>query len=284
MQISGLHRGLVYDSPSQTFLTEKEDVQKWLKQTEFFDDSYKKKRGTVLLIAGSKKYTGAAVLAGNGAMQSGAGVVTVLTPKSALNSVSERILPEVMVSILDETKSGAVAEEAFDEIERFRSKTDAVGIGSGLNSDEKTTCKLVRKVVEAKGTPIVIDADGLNALSPFELIGSEDSPLILTPHEGEFLRLLGADDKEAIKDRVKAVRDFAKKHKVILILKGERTLIGNPNGIVVINPTGNSGLGKAGNGDNLTGIITGFIAQAEQAGVDIFETVIAAVYVAGFSG
>ena len=112
----------------------------------------------------------------------------------------------------------------------------------------------------------------------------DELPLILTPHEGEFLRLLGTKDKDVIKDRVKAVRDFAEKHKVILVLKGERVLIAEPDGQVVINPTGNSGLGKAGNGDNLTGIITGFVAQAVQTKVEIFETVVAAVYISGLAG
>jgi NAD(P)H-hydrate epimerase len=83
---------------------------------------------------------------------------------------------------------------------------------------------------------------------------------------------------------VKAVREFAETHKVILVLKGERVLIGAPDGTVVVNPTGNSGLGKAGNGDTLTGIITGFIAQAVQMKVDIFETVVAAVYISSLAG
>ncbi len=109
-------------------------------------------------------------------------------------------------------------------------------------------------------------------------------PLILTPHEGEFLRLLGTDDKDAIKDRVTAVRDFAVANDVILVLKGERVLIGSPDGRVVVNPTGNSGLGKAGNGDTLAGILAGFVAQAVKFEIDIFETVVAAVYVAGMAG
>jgi hydroxyethylthiazole kinase-like uncharacterized protein yjeF len=109
-------------------------------------------------------------------------------------------------------------------------------------------------------------------------------PLILTPHEGEFLRLLGTDDKAAIKDRVAAVRDYATANGVILVLKGERVLIGSPDGRVVVNPTGNSGLGKAGNGDTLAGILAGFIAQAVKFDIDIFETVVAAVYVAGMAG
>jgi NAD(P)H-hydrate epimerase len=99
--------------------------------------------------------------------------------------------------------------------------------------------------------------------------------------------LLGVEkDKadEILKDRVAAVRDFATKHKVILVLKGERVLIAEPGGKVVVNPTGNSGLGKAGNGDTLTGILIGFVAQAVQMKIDIFETVVAACYVAGMAG
>ena len=98
------------------------------------------------------------------------------------------------------------------------------------------------------------------------------------------MRLLGTDDKEVIKDRVAAVRDFAQNNNVILVLKGERVLIGHPDGRVVVNPTGNSGLGKAGNGDTLTGILAGFVAQAVAMEVDIFETVVAAVYIAGLAG
>jgi NAD(P)H-hydrate epimerase len=156
----------------------------------------------------------------------------------------------------------------------------------------------------------VVDADGLTALSPWsvngpavaddnggagespafqsdELAALRSLPLILTPHEGEFKRLLGVEGDEAnevLKDRVQAVRDFATRFNVILVLKGERALIAAPDGRVVVNPTGNSGLGKAGNGDTLTGIITGFVAQATQMNIDIFETVVAAVYIAGMAG
>jgi len=87
-----------------------------------------------------------------------------------------------------------------------------------------------------------------------------------------------------LKDRVAAVREFSQKHGVILVLKGERVLIGEPGGKVVVNPTGNSGLGKAGNGDTLTGVLAGFVAQAAKMNIDVFETVVAAVYVAGMAG
>ncbi len=280
----GSPQELIDNSPSKLFLTEKEDAQKWLNQTKYTSDSYKNKRGHALLIVGSKEYTGAAVLAGNAAMLSGVGLTTIATSESAQTAIAAKVLEEVITRRLPETDSGAIAENAFETIENLIEKVDVVGIGCGLSSAEQTTRDFVRKIVEKRQTPVVIDAGGLNALSPFDLSGSDELPLILTPHEGEFLRLLGTTDKDAIKDRVKAVRDFAAKHRVILVLKGERVLIGAPDGVVVINPTGNSGLGKAGNGDTLTGIITGFVAQAVQMKVDTFETVVAAVYLSSLAG
>ncbi len=275
---------LIEASPSQLFVAERADAKHWLEQTKFSDDSYKNKRGHALLIAGSNNYAGAAVLCGNAAIRSGVGLVTIATPESARNSIASRALPEVMVRGVAETESGAISEKAFPEIEKFWKNIDAVAIGSGLSSSDESTRKFVRKVVENRKTPVVIDADGLNSLAPFDLQGLGDLPLILTPHEGEFLKLLGTKDKEILSDRVHAVRDFAQKHDVILVLKGERALIAAPDGRVIINPTGNSGLGKAGNGDTLTGIIAGFLAQAVQMRVDICETVVAAVYFAGFAG
>lgn len=275
---------LVADSPSKLYLAEKEDARSWAGTTFFQDDSYKNKRGHALLIAGSKDYAGAAVLCGNAAIRSGVGLVTVATPESAHETVASRVLPEVMVRSLQETPGGALSEAAFPEIEEFWKKIDAVAIGSGLSSDDESTGKFVREVVRHRRTPMVIDADALNLLAPFELKGSDELPLILTPHEGEFLRLLGTTDKTALKDRVAAAREFAQTHNVILVLKGERALIAGPDGVVVVNPTGNSGLGKAGNGDTLTGIITGFIAQSMQFKKDVFEAVVAAVYIAGMAG
>ena len=294
----GSPQELISNSPSKLFLSEKEDAQSWLEQTKFTSDSYKNKRGHALLIVGSKEYTGAAVLAGNAAMLSGVGLTTIATSESAQTAIAAKVLEEVITRSLPETKNGAITKKAYETIEKLLEKVDVVGIGCGLTSNEKTTKDFVREVIVKRKTPIVIDADALNALSPFDLEGSDDLPLVLTPHEGEFRRLLGTEDKDAIKDRVKAVRDFAEKYNVILVLKGERVLIGAPDGRVVINPTGNSGLGKAGNGDTLTGIITGFIAQtiavlkentfytaaATPKIYEVFEAVIAAVYISSLAG
>ena len=270
---------------------------RWLEQTKFTDNSYKNKRGHTLLIAGSGSYSGAAVLCGNAAMRSGVGLVTIVTPRSSKDSVVSRVLPEVMVRGVSETDSGSISDDAFIEIRDLLEKADSVAIGSGLSQDESTK-RFVQKVVVERKCPTVIDADALNLLSPFrtemqkparnkaasKTYSSHELPLILTPHEGEFMRLLGTDDKEVIKDRVAAVREFSAKHGVILVLKGERVLIGEPGGKVVVNPTGNSGLGKAGNGDTLSGILAGFVAQAVKFEIDMFETVVAAVYIAGMAG
>jgi len=276
---------LIESSPSQLFLADEKDAERWLEQTKFTSASYKNKRGHALLVAGSKNYAGAAVLCANAAIRSGVGLVTIATPESMQTAIAARVLSEVMTRGVAETKNGAIAEQAFEEISKFvEEKADAVAIGSGLSETDASTKKLVRKVVENRTTPVIIDADGLNLLAPFKLKGSSELPLILTPHAGEFLKLTGAKNKEAVKDRVKFVRDFAQKHNVIVVLKGERNLIAAPDGRVVINPTGNSGLGKAGNGDTLAGILAGFVAQAAQMKVDIFETVVAAVYIAALAG
>jgi NAD(P)H-hydrate epimerase len=279
----GSPQELIDNSPSQLFLAEKSDAQDWLEKSKFSNDSHKTTRGRAIFVAGSRNMAGAAVLAANAAMRSGVGLIRVATAQSAQNAVSSHAYPEVMVAGLPETSEGAVSADAFGKITELSEKMHVVSIGSGLSSKEETTKNLVRKVVENRQTPVVIDADGLNSLAPFDLQGSEEFPLILTPHVGEMKKLLG-NDEEKFEDRVKIVREFTAKHQVFLVLKGERSLIAAPDGRVVVNPTGNSGLGRAGNGDTLAGIVTAFVAQAVAMKLDIFESIVAAIYTAGFAG
>ena len=274
---------LVNRVDSKLYLATREDAQRWLAATEFTPDSYKFKRGHALLIAGSADYSGAAVLCGDAAIRSGVGLVTIATPGSSRQSIIGRVQPEVMVRGVAETEKGAISEQALGEVKSFvERKVTAVAIGSGLSSDEETTRKFVRAVVENRSTPVVIDADGLNSLAPFDITGSDELPLILTPHIGEFKRLLGADEDPA--DVIATLREFAQRHHVFVVLKGERPMIADPKGCIVANPTGNSGLGKAGNGDTLTGLIVGFVAQAEAVKIGVFETLVAALYLAGLAG
>src|SRR5215213_7622656 len=273
----------------RVFVTEAEDARAWLVSTRYTPDSYKNTHGHVLIAAGSRGYSGAAALCGNAAMRSGAGLVTIATPASAQVSVAGSAMPEVITTALAETDRGAVSDEATNHFLSLAQKATVVAVGPGLTSDDERTRRFVRTVVERRTTPCVIDADGLNSLAPWPatLKGSDQHPLILTPHPGEMLRLMGTEDKSALDDRVSAAREFAAANHVILVLKGARSLVATPDGRVFINPTGNAGLGTAGAGDTLTGLISGFLAQAYgtlQDRADAIITTLAALYVGGLAG
>src|SRR5262245_10589648 len=279
---------LVAQKKTSLLLPEASDSRSWLVQTRYTPDSYKNKHGHVLVIAGSRGFTGAAGLCANAAMRSGAGLVTVATPASAQPLVATQVMPEVMTTALAETDRGAVSDEALDYALKFAARTEVVAIGPGLSSEDERTRSFVRSFVERRRTALVIDADGLNCLAPWpaDLQGSDEAPIVLTPHPGEMKRLLGVEDKSALEDREAVAKEFASANRVILVLKGSRALVAAPDGSVVVNSTGNAGLGTAGAGDTLTGIITGFLAQAYGTlrNADALQTVIAAVYIAGLAG
>lgn len=280
---------LLEATKSELFLIEEEDARVWLKKTRYTPDSYKSTHGHALIIAGSRGMTGAAALCGKSAMRAGAGLVTIATADSAQQTVAARSIPEIMTATLSETSQGAISLEAVEQAMKLALRANVFAIGPGLSSVDESTRRFVREVVERRTIPVVIDADGLNALAPWptELRGAHECPLILTPHAGEMLRLIGTDDKDALKDRVRAAREFATAHELILVLKGSRTLVASPDGCVFVNPTGNAGLGTAGAGDTLTGIITGFLAQAYATlkdEADALAATIAAVYVGGLAG
>ena len=262
------------------FVTEAEDARAWLVSTRYTPDSYKNTHGHVLIAAGSRGYSGAAALCGNAAMRAGAGLVTIATPASAQVSVASSAMPEVITTALAETDRGAVSDEATNHFLKLAEKATVVAVGPGLTSDDERTRRFVRTVIERRTSPCVIDADGLNALAPWPatLKGSDQHPLILTPHPGEMLRLI---DKPALDDRVATAREFATANHVILVLKGARPLVATPDGRVFINPTGNAGLGTAGAGDTLTGLISGFLAQDP---ANAIVATVAALYIGGLAG
>jgi hydroxyethylthiazole kinase-like uncharacterized protein yjeF len=276
------------------FVIEQNDARAWLIKTRYTPDSFKNTHGHVLVVAGSRGYTGAAVLCGNAAMRSGAGLVTIATPASAQSSVVATVMPEVMTTALAETDRGAVSDEAVDHVMRLASKATVLAIGPGLSSEDERTRRFVYSIVKERKTPVVIDADALNCLAkyagpgwPEDLQGTPQAPLVLTPHPGEMLRLLGTNDKASLSDRVSVAREFASKHKLIVVLKGSSPLIAAPDGRVFVNPTGNAGLGTAGAGDTLTGIISGFIAQEVATlkdDADVLFATVAALYVGGLAG
>lgn len=280
---------LLQEANPNLFLLEDADARDWLIRTRYRPGSYKNSHGHVLIVAGSRGFTGAAALCANAAMRAGAGLVTVATPASAQPLVATQVMPEVMTTSLAETDRGTVSDQALDYFLKFSERANVVAIGPGLSSEDERTRSFVKAVVKNRTTPIVVDADGLNCLSPWpaDLRGSPQFPIVLTPHPGEMLRLRGTNDKASIKDRVEVARDFANKNEVILLLKGTRSLIAAPDGRVFVNSSGNAGLGTAGSGDTLTGIIAGFLAQAYGTlgpEANALEAVIAALYIGGLAG
>lgn len=280
---------LIDASNPELFVIEESDAHSWLVQTRYTPDSYKNTHGHLLVVAGSRGYTGAAALCANAAMRSGVGLVTLATPASSQTAVAAQSMPEVITAALAETDRGAASDSAVAHALRIAEKATALAIGPGLTSEDERTRAFVHAVVETRTTPIVIDADGLNCLSPWpsELSGTLESPIVLTPHLGELARLAGLNVKSGVRDRVAVIREFATKHNLILLLKGSRSLVAAPDGRVFVNPTGNPGLGTAGAGDTLTGIIGGFLAQAfarPKPHPDALATTLASLYIAGLAG
>jgi NAD(P)H-hydrate epimerase len=282
----------VDEAESKLFLTDETDAVDFLLSTPYLPGSFKNSHGHALIIAGSRDYLGAPVLCGDAAMQSGAGLVTVATPASALFGVAPRLMPEIITATLAETDSGAVSFEARHQVEKLARRATVIAVGPGLTSGDQETKEFVRWLVENRRQPLIIDADGLNALAPWpaELRGSEQLPIILTPHPGEMRRLLGVDDLGTKPWETAAA--FAEKQHLIVVLKGERTVVIAPNGEIFINPTGNPGVGTAGAGDTMTGVIASFVAQDaalqhdpsdDAYEVNFVQDVLAAVYICGLA-
>lgn len=241
--------------------------------------SHKGSFGHVGVLAGSGGKSGAAVLTSLAALRTGAGLVTLATPKSVEASLPSRP-PEIMTFPLPETPSRTLSSKAFDSILQFSSDKNVVALGPGL-SGHPQTATVIRKIVSSLTQPIVIDADGLNAfVGHLDLLSRAKARLIVTPHPGEMGRLLGLNAQTVQQDRLGVARAFAQEHGVILVLKGANTVIATPKGDLYFNPTGNTGMATAGTGDVLTGIIAGLIAQID----DIEFSVKLGVYLHGLAG
>lgn len=221
---------------------------------------HKGRFGHLLVVAGSPGKTGAAALAGDAAVRSGCGLVTVAVPAS-LHSILEVKLTEAMTVPLAD-QDGLLTAAAGSAIATLAQATTALAVGPGLGQSDGLRQLLRRLPGTVKG-PLIIDADGLNLLQGQLdcLAARPGDPVILTPHPGEMARLTGLPVADIEADRFCIARDFARTHGVILLLKGACTLIAAPDGRVNINSSGNSGLASGGSGDVLTGLIGGLLAQ-----------------------
>ena len=229
--------------------------------------------GHALIVAGGRGKTGASAMAGVAALRAGAGLVTVASAESAINTIAA-YEPALMTDPLPETGSGMIRDLPHDALKR----KNVVAIGPGMGSEPETVA-LIRRLVRDLEVPMVVDADGLNAIAG--VLERATGPRVLTPHPGEMSRLTGKSTVEVQADRAGIARGFAQEHGVFLVLKGNRSVIASPDGRVWINPTGSPALATGGTGDVLTGLLAGLLAQYPD---QIEAAVLAAVYLHGRAG
>jgi ADP-dependent NAD(P)H-hydrate dehydratase / NAD(P)H-hydrate epimerase len=237
--------------------------------------------GHVGLLAGSPGKTGAAAMAGISALRIGAGLVTVATPES-ISPILESKLLEVMTSPIPETPDHRLGHQSEEALLSFSKQKTALGIGPGLGTSDETSALLIKLLPQLE-CPCLLDADALNAVAGHpEIFSNMKWPAVLTPHPGEMARLLGgtASAKSINENRVGIAKDFAERYRVVLVLKGARTVVTDPTGQTAICPTGNPGMASAGMGDVLTGIITGLLAQ----GLSPWNAALAGVFLHGLAG
>jgi NAD(P)H-hydrate epimerase len=221
--------------------------------------------------------TGAAHLAGLGALKSGAGLTTIAVP-AACQSIVASMAAEYMTEGIREDVDGL----DVDEVDRLLDLThDVLAVGPGLGQ-ARGTQRFVRALVDRATAPVVLDADGLNAFAddPDALIGREGRVVIITPHPGELARLTRMSTSEIQGSRMDVARAFAMQHHLHVILKGHRTLVATPDGTVFINPTGNPGMATGGTGDVLAGMLAAWLAQL----LDAEAACKLAVYLHGLAG
>ena len=242
------------------------------------EESHKGDFGRVVIAAGSRGKTGAARLAGLGALRAGAGLVTVATPASCLGMVAQE--PEYMTLGLPD-EEGVATGDGLEEL--LAGQWDVVAAGPGLGTG--AGCRtIVRALLDRPDRGLlVLDADALTVCGGEDrdfLRGRPEAPVVITPHPGEMARLSGTTVADVQRDRVAAAHSFAMEHCVHVVLKGARTIIAAPNGAVSINTTGNPGLAKGGSGDVLTGVVAAWMGQVR----DVDAAVALAVHLHGLAG
>ena len=255
----GFSPQVIEESPATALLLTEEKMAALIPQRT--GDAHKGSCGAVAMVAGSVGMTGAAALAADAALTAGAGRVTLGVPAS-LNDILEVKLTEVMTRPLAEVrKRRCLSLRALGEILELSESASCLALGPGIGRYQETA-ELVRRLVARVERPLVLDADGLNALAGTTgLLQERTQSSILTPHIGEFARLTGLSTREIVADPLEQAREFARRHGVVLVLKGAPTIVALADGRRMVNPTGNAGMATAGSGDVLTGLIAGLLAQ-----------------------
>lgn len=238
--------------------------------------SHKGDYGHVLLIGGARGYSGAIALAGQAALRSGCGLVTVLTPDSIANVVASHAA-EIMVRGAPETDGGSISAACWDTWRERINEFDALLIGPGMTRHDDTL-EIIRRILDECRKPLVLDADALNVLQGRpQWLKKAAGPVVITPHPGEFARLTSQKISEVQADRIGKARECAQSTDAVVVLKGAGTVIAHPGRPVQINLTGNPGMAAGGTGDVLAGLLTGLVGRH----VDPFDAARAAVYLHG---
>ena len=260
------------------------DIRRWWLDEEFVSSwigpraagIHKGTAGHVAVLSGSPGKTGAATLVCLGAARVGAGLVTLFIP-SSLNPIMEVKLTEAMTIPVAETDVQTPDEAALPHILEFLEGKQVLAMGPGISLHAGTRA-LVRGLLKKVSCPMVLDADALTIVAEeLDLLAKASSPLVLTPHPGEMARLIHGSTKDVQSDRVGGASEFAERHGVTLVLKGNRTIIAAPGGRLAINSSGNPAMAGGGMGDTLTGMIAGFVAQ----GAEPFQAACLATYIHG---
>jgi NAD(P)H-hydrate epimerase len=242
-------------------------------------DTHKGDYGKALFIAGSRKYYGAPLLASLSFLKAGGGYSRLATVSSIVPFLAVRA-PEVVYEGLAETPSGTISCDNMDKILELARNSDIVAIGPGIGLDEETI-KLVLELVPRINKPLIIDGDGLTALSRnTSILTLRTSPTVVTPHVGEMSRLTGKPIEEIKRSRLKTALETAQKLNAYVVLKGAHTIIATPQGSAYINLTGNPGMATAGSGD----VLVGAIAAMHGVGFSFEEAVRMGVFIHGLAG
>ena len=242
-------------------------------------DGHKGNYGRVFIVAGSKGMEGAGLLAAKAALRSGAGIVELAVPQGAFDAV-RGVVPEVITRGLQDDEEGRLASKSSNEIISGIQEASTLLMGPGIRTTSEVK-DIVFSTIEDCNKPAVFDADALNVIAkePAILLQRPEATII-TPHPGEMARLMGISTTDVQEDRLRIAESFAQKYKVIVVLKGHSTLIAAPWGENWVNPTGNPGMGTAGSGDVLGGVIASFLAQ----GMKPLEAAVCGVYIHGAAG
>ena len=273
----GIDERAVSDVAPKTELLERAAIRWLVPRRE--TDTHKGSYGHVLVLAGSRGKTGAAIMASRAAMRCGAGLTTLGAPR-ALNNIFAGALVEVMTELLRDNKDEEVEPLTDDEWRRLLERKNALLFGPGIGINHATQ-SILRWLLRNLDIPWVIDADGLNNLVlEIDRLRHAKVPPVLTPHPGEMARLTGKSTAEVNADRIGIARAFAVEHRCHLVLKGARTVIATPDGEIFINPTGNPGMASAGMGDVLAGMLASLLGQ----GLVPADAMKLGVYLHGFVG